>query len=48
MTEPQGDQHRGNWEILATEAPHRLFFRDGLAPADGTPNTDLPLSTCRV
>src|SRR5919198_3759381 len=48
MTGPQGDQHRGYWEILAAEAAHRLVFRDGFAHADGTPNTDLPLSTARV
>jgi uncharacterized protein YndB with AHSA1/START domain len=48
MTGPQGDQHRGYWEVLEVEAPRRLVFRDGFANADGTPNTDLPLSTARV
>ena len=48
MMGPQGDRHRGYWEILEAEAPHRLVFRDGLASADGTPNTDMPLATTRV
>src|SRR6266508_4564968 len=48
MTGAQGDQHRGYWEILAAEAPHRLVFRDGFLNADGTLNRDLPLTTARV
>jgi uncharacterized protein YndB with AHSA1/START domain len=48
MTGPRGDQHRGYWEVLEAGAPHRLVFRDGFANADGTPNTDLPLTTGRV
>jgi uncharacterized protein YndB with AHSA1/START domain len=48
MIGPQGDRHRGYWEILAAKAPHRLVFRDGLANADGTPNTDMPPATTRV
>src|SRR5919199_1263452 len=48
MIGPQGDLHRGYWEILEAEAPHRLVFRDGVASADGTPTTDLPLATTRV
>jgi uncharacterized protein YndB with AHSA1/START domain len=48
MIGTQGDRHRGYWEILEAEAPHRLVFRDGLASADGTPNTDMPLATTRV
>ena len=48
MTGPEGDQHRGYWEVLEIDAPHRLVLRDGFANADGTPNTDLPLSTMYV
>ena len=48
MTGPQGDQHHGYWEVLEAEAPHRLVFRDGFLNADGTRNTDLPLTTARV
>ena len=50
MIGPQADRHRGYWEILETEAPHRLVFRDGLnqANADGTPNSDMQLATTRV
>ena len=48
MTGPEGDQPRGYWEVVEAEAPHRLVFRDGFANADGTPNTDLPMSTAQV
>ena len=48
MIGPQGDRHRGYWEILEAEAPHRLVFLDGHANADGTPNPDLPPATTRV
>ena len=47
MTGPEGDQPRGYWEVVEAEAPHRLVFRDGFANADGTPNTDLPMSTAQ-
>jgi uncharacterized protein YndB with AHSA1/START domain len=48
MTSPEGDQPRGFWEILEADEPHRLYFRDGFANADGTPNSDLPLNEVRV
>src|SRR5207245_8212949 len=48
MTGPEGDQPRGYWEVLEAAAPQRLVFRDGFANADGTPNSDLPMSTFRV
>jgi uncharacterized protein YndB with AHSA1/START domain len=48
MTGPEGDQPRGYWEILEAAAPHRLVFRDGFADADGTPNSDMPLTEARV
>jgi uncharacterized protein YndB with AHSA1/START domain len=48
MTGPQGDQHHGYWDVVEVEAPHRLVVRGGVANADGTPDTDLPLTTARV
>jgi uncharacterized protein YndB with AHSA1/START domain len=48
MTGPEGDQPKGFWDIVETEPPHRLVFRDGFANDDGTPNTDLPQGTARV
>jgi uncharacterized protein YndB with AHSA1/START domain len=44
MTGPTGDQPKGYWEILETDPPRRLVFRDGFANADGSPNSDLPLN----
>jgi uncharacterized protein YndB with AHSA1/START domain len=48
MTGPDGDQPRGYWEILESDPPHTLRFRDGFAEADGTPNSDMPLIEARV
>ena len=48
MTGPEGDQSRGYWEIIEADAPRSLVFQDGFANADGTPNSDLPLSEARV
>ena len=48
MTGPEGDQPRGYWEILETDPPRSLVFRDGFANADGSPNRELPLTTARV
>ncbi|MBV9598763.1 MAG: SRPBCC domain-containing protein, partial [Chloroflexi bacterium] len=48
MTGPEGDHHRGYWEVLEIDAPHRLVLNDGFANADGTANTDLPLSTMYI
>jgi uncharacterized protein YndB with AHSA1/START domain len=48
MTGPDGDQPYGYWEVLEADAPHRLVFRDGFSNADGTPNSDLPVSTFKV
>jgi uncharacterized protein YndB with AHSA1/START domain len=42
MTGPEGDQPRGYWDVLETNPPHRLVFRDGFANEDGTPNDALP------
>src|SRR4051794_11787234 len=41
MTAPAGDELHGYWDVLAV-------FRDGFANADGTPNTDMPVTTIRV
>ncbi len=48
MTGPEGDRHRGFWDVDDVQAPHRLLFRDGFANEDGTPNIDLPVTTERV
>lgn len=48
MTTPEGDQPKGFWDVLETDAPHRLVVRDGFANADGTPNTDMPFGEMRV
>ena len=48
MTGPEGDQPQGYWDILETDPPRSLVFRDGFANADGTPNPDLPIMTARV
>ena len=48
MTGPEGDQHRGYWEVLEANAPHQLVFRDGFANADGTPNSELPMNMVQV
>jgi uncharacterized protein YndB with AHSA1/START domain len=48
MTGPTGDQPRGYWDILETDPPRSLVFRDGFAKADGTPNDDFPRSEARV
>lgn len=48
MTGPEGDQPRGYWEIDEADALRSIVFRDGFANEDGTPNTDLPITTGRV
>lgn len=48
MTGPEGDQPHGYWDILETEPPHRLVYRDGFANEDGSPNDDLPRNEGRV
>jgi uncharacterized protein YndB with AHSA1/START domain len=48
MTGPEGDQPRGFWEVDEVQPPHRLVFRDGFANEDGTPNTELLMTTARV
>jgi uncharacterized protein YndB with AHSA1/START domain len=48
MTGPDRDQHHGYWDVIDIEAPRRLVLRGGVANADGTPNTDLPIGTMYV
>jgi pimeloyl-ACP methyl ester carboxylesterase len=48
MTGPEGDQPHGYWEVVEVDPPRSLVFRDGFANEDGSPNTDLPLTTARV
>jgi uncharacterized protein YndB with AHSA1/START domain len=48
MTGPGGDQHHGYWDVVEVEAPLRLVLRGGVANADGTPDTNLPLGIARV
>ena len=48
MTGPAGDQSHGYWDVLEVEPPRRILLRDGFANADGTPNTDMPITTIRV
>jgi uncharacterized protein YndB with AHSA1/START domain len=48
MTGPTGDQPRGYWDVLETDPPHSLVYRDGFANEDGTPNDALPRNEGRV
>jgi uncharacterized protein YndB with AHSA1/START domain len=48
MTGPDGDQPHGFWDVLETDPPRSLAFRDGFALDDGSPNPDLPVTTTRV
>ena len=48
MTGPEGDQPKGWWDIVDTDPPRSLVFRDGFANDDGTPNPDLPATTVQV
>ena len=48
MTGPEGDQPKGYWDVLETDPPHRLVFRDGFSNDDGTPNDALPRNEGRV
>jgi uncharacterized protein YndB with AHSA1/START domain len=48
MTGPTGDQPRGYWDVIETDPPHSLVFRDGFANDDGTPNDAVPRNEARV
>ena len=48
MTGPEGDRYGGYWDVVAVEAPRSLVLRGGVANADGSPTTHLPLGTMYV
>jgi uncharacterized protein YndB with AHSA1/START domain len=48
MTGPEGDKPRGYWYVDTVKPPHLLVFRDGFAHEDGTPNSELPMTTVTV
>lgn len=48
MTGPEGDQHKGYWEVLEVDPPRRLLAQDGFADADGNPVGDMPVSRMEV
>jgi uncharacterized protein YndB with AHSA1/START domain len=48
MTGPDGPTPNGFWQIRAIDPPRSLSFQDGFANADGSPNTDMPLSDVKV
>ena len=48
MTGPEGDQPHGYWDVVEVDPPRSLVFRDGFANDDGSPSTELPLTTARV
>jgi uncharacterized protein YndB with AHSA1/START domain len=48
MTGPTGDQSHGYWDVLETDPPRSLVYRDGFANEDGTPNDALPRNEGRV
>lgn len=48
MTGPEGDVHRGYWDVLESRPPRFLHVRDGFAGDDGVPDGDLPTTEMRV
>ena len=48
MTGPGGEQSRGWWRVTAVDPPSSLEFTDGFANADGTPDTETPITAVRV
>jgi len=48
MTGPAGDQPYGYWDVLEVEPPRRILYREWCANADGTSDTDMPITTTRV
>lgn len=45
MTSPEGEKYHGWWRINAVNPPTSLEIIDGFAHPDGTPNTEMPIST---
>jgi uncharacterized protein YndB with AHSA1/START domain len=48
MTGPEGDKHHGWWRVTSVNPPASLEFTDGFADEDGTPTTDMPITTMRM
>ncbi|MDF2145406.1 SRPBCC domain-containing protein [Knoellia sp. p5-6-4] len=48
MTGPEGDRHRGWWNVREVEAPRVLVVEDGFADESGAPNSDMPTMVMRV
>ena len=48
MTGPEGDQHKGYWDVLEVDPPRRLLVQDGFADDQGAPNDDMPTSRMEV
>jgi uncharacterized protein YndB with AHSA1/START domain len=48
MTAPDGQRHYGYWRITSADPPKSMDFTDGFADANGTPSTDMPVSTCHL
>jgi uncharacterized protein YndB with AHSA1/START domain len=48
MTGPEGEEAHGYWDVVETDPPRRLVFRDGFSHDDGTPNDALPRNEGRV
>ncbi len=48
MTGPEGDKHRGWWQVSSVDPPQSLEFTDGFADQDGTPSADMPTTTTRM
>jgi uncharacterized protein YndB with AHSA1/START domain len=48
MTGPEGEKHRGWWQIKSVNPPKSLEFTDGFADPDGKPIADMPISTMHM
>lgn len=48
MTGPEGEEAHGYWDVVETDPPRWLVFRDGFSHDDGTPNEALPQNEGRV
>jgi uncharacterized protein YndB with AHSA1/START domain len=48
MTGPEGDKFFGYWDVVATDPPRRLEFKDGFADDSGAANPELPVTTTVV
>lgn len=48
MTSPEGERYHGWWLVQEVEPPARLVVQDGFAHADGTPNSEMPMTVMDV